>query len=334
MLRLLISQTKKHKAVNHLLAKPLEQIVPKDFKGRFSAWWEGVDYVPSPHDPSEEGIHSDEPGEDPFDGVSEALVAMAFAQGLWGEGYLGPGDATHYTDLIKNLSLSNEKSLCVLGSGLAGAAREIVRETDVWVTCYESRKIAVEESHRQCMIQGMGKKIKINAYDPETVELPEEKFNSIVSFEEFLFVQNKARLIEGASTALKFTGSLLLTDYIVLKDDLSSESLAAMFPRLWGDAKLWKVDQYKACFEESGLTPRVSEDVTARYVKMIEQGWSQWRRLLDTLKGRDMSSAQEAAILRMIGTQAAVWANRLEALNAGDIGVYRLLALKPSAPVR
>ncbi len=320
--------------MNNLFAKPLERIAPKDFKGKLSAWWEGIDYVPPPPGASEEDDHAGEADVNPFQGVSETLVAMAFAQGLWGGGCLGPGDANFYTDLIKNLFLTNEKSLAILGSGLAGPARHIVRETDVWTTGFESRDIAIEESNRQCVQNGMAKKITISAYDPETVELPEDKYNSIVSFEEFLFVQNKSRLIEQAAGSLKYTGSLLLTDYVALKDDLDEDNLALMFPRLWGEVSLWSAEQYTAAIQESGLTFRISEDVTPRYAKLIEQGWAQWRQLLSTLKSKDMSSAQEAAVLRMIGDQAALWANRLEAMNAGDIGVYRLLARKPSAPVR
>ncbi len=320
--------------MTNLFTKPLERIAPKDIKGKFAAWWEGVDYAPPPPALLDEEGQAEEAGENPFQDVSDVLVAMAFAQGLWGEGYLGPGNAAHHTDLIKNLSLTNEKNLGVLGSGLAGAARDIVRETDVWITGYDSRDIAVEESNKQCMVNGMAKKITISAYDPETIELPEDKFNSIVSFEEFLFVQNKPRLIEQAAASLKHTGSLLVTDYVTLKGDLDKEKAASLFPRLWGDANLWSAEQYKAAIEEAGLNSRVSEDVTARYAAMIEQGWAGWRRLLNTLKNKDLSSAQEAAVMRMVGNQAALWANRLEAMNEGEIGVYRLLALKPSAPVR
>ena len=320
--------------MNNLFAKPLERIALNDFTGKFSAWWDGVDYVVPQPEPVEEGGQDAQSADNPFEDVSESMVAMAFAQGLWGEGYLGPGKANHYTDLVKNMSLSNEKNLGVLGLGLAGAVRDIVRETDVWVTGYESRKIAVNESNRQCTNSGMAKKITIHAYDPGTIELPENKFNGIVSFEEFLFVENKSRLIEQVAASLKHSGSFLLTDYVALKGDPDKDRLATMFPTLWGGASLWKVEQYVAAIEEAGLKSRVSEDITTHYVKMIEEGWAGWRKLFNTLKSKDMSSAQEAAVFRMVGEQAAVWANRLDAMNAGEIGVYRLLALKPSAPVR
>ncbi len=314
-----------------LLSKPLGLIAPKDFKRKFAAWWEGVEYRPPVSDTATD---VDAEGNAALAHIPETLLAMAFAQGLWGEGYLGPGTADHYIDLVKGLSLTHDKSLAILGIGLAGPARDIVRETDVWISGYEARATAIEEANAQCTKAGMAKKIVISSYDPEKPDLPEAKFDSIVSFEELCFVHNKARLIDVVANALKHKGSVLITDYLALSDDLDDEALKSLFGTAWGTPHLWTSDLYKAAFEEAGLSPRVDENLTTHYVQMIEKGWSRWRRVLDTLQSKDMSSGLQAAVLRALGDQAAIWANRLEAMNSGKIAIHRLLAIKPSAPVR
>ena len=311
------------------LKKPLQKLAPDDFKRKFSAWWEGDEYTPLPQDRQEGGDSANSDGDDPSVDVADDVLSMAVAQGVWGPGYIQPGNAEHYVEMAKTLALTQKKSMAVIGAGLGGPARDISRATDVWITAYEARLKAAEEGQRQSKMAGVGKRVEISHFDPETVELPENKFHAIASFEIFCFVENKERLLQQCEMSLKPSGSLLFTDYVVKEDTPPDERLTELFAPKWGQPFLWTPHQYAAAVSESGLGLRVQEDVTQSYVDLIQQAEPLWTKLLSDLEGS--STSLQSAIYNSVGAEHAEWVSRLEALQSGEISVYRYLALKPAA---
>ena len=310
------------------LTKPLQKLAPGDFKRKFSAWWEGDEYTPLPEaDQDDESADSAE-GEQPVH-VADDVLSMAVAQGVWGPGYIQPGNADHYVEMAKTLTLSKKKSMAIIGAGLGGPARDISRATEVWVTAYEARLKAAEEGQRQSDMAGMSKRVPISHFDPETIEFPESKFHAIASFEIFCFIENKERLLQQCEMSLKPSGSLLFTDYVVKEDVPGEERLAQLFAPKWGQPFLWTPDQYASAVAESGLGLRVQEDVTQNYIDLIQQAEPLWTKLLSDLEGS--STSLQSAIYNSVGSEHAEWLSRLEAMQSGELSVYRYLALKPAA---
>jgi len=310
------------------LKKPLQKLAPGDFKRKFSAWWEGDEYTPLPDaDPDTDGSAASE-ADDPSVHVADDVLSMAVAQGIWGAGYIQPGNAEHYVEMAKTLALTQKKSMAVIGAGLGGPARDISRVTDVWITAYEARLTAAKEGQRQSDMAGMSKRVEIAHFDPDTIDLPENKFHAIASFEIFCFVEQKERLLQQCEMSLKPSGSLLFTDYVVKEDVPSQERLAQLFAPKWGQPFLWTPHQYAAAVSESGLGLRVQEDVTQSYVDLIQQAEPLWTKLLSDLEGS--STSLQSAIYNSVGAEHAEWVSRLEALQSGEVSVYRYLALKPA----
>ncbi len=259
-------------------------------------------------------------------------MALAVAQGLWGEGYLGPGTAEYSASLVKDLALTSEHNLAILGIGLAGPARDIVRETDVWVSGYESREKAIDEANRQCAASGLAEKIQIAPYNPEAAQFAQDKYNAAFSLEEFCFVENKEQLLKQIAGALKPNGSLLFIDYVLPATDADLEILASSFDGVWGQARLWTVDQYKQAIADAGFTLTADRDLNGDYLPMIERGWTRWRKVLASLQEGRAGSEHRSRVMRLIGDEAAKWADRLDALNSGKLIVHLFQAQKPGEP--
>ena len=311
------------------LTQPLQKLAPDDFKRKFSAWWEGDEYVPLPESHIE-GDQSNASGDDDQSvNVADDVLSMAVAQGVWGPGYIQPGNAEHYVEMAKTLALTKKKSMAIIGAGLGGPARDISRATDVWVTAYESRQKAAEEGQRQSSMAGLAKRVAVSHFDPETIDLPEAKYHAIAGFEIFCFIENKERFLQQCEMSLKPSGSLLFTDYVVKEEVPSDERLAQLFAAKWGKPHLWTPHQYAATISESGLGLRVQEDVTPTYIELIQNAEPLWTKLLSDLQGS--SNSLQSAIYDSVGMEHAEWVSRLEAMQSGELSIYRYLALKPAA---
>jgi len=262
--------------------------------------------------------------------VSEELLRLVVAQGLWGEGYLGPGSPELLAKLIIPLQLSNEKNLGIIGFGLGGAARHIARETEVKITGYERRSNILAEALRQFTAAGLKKNIAVKAYKPNSVRLPKEKFDGVIAFQELSLVENKERLIKQVYRSLKPAGTFVLTDYVIANGDFDQAKQASCFSGTSGQTFLCSPEEYTATIEKSGFNISVQEDITSQPLSLIVQGWAGWRQILKAMIGFDSSSVDEASILRVLGEQATEWANRLDALNKDDLAVYQFVCRKPA----
>ena len=316
------------------LTAPLEKMAPHDFKRKFHAWWEGEVYTPLPEsgDASSETISAEESvaqeASTPAH-IDADVLMMAVAQGIWGQGYLQPGSAKYYADITHSLSLAEEVELALLGAGIGGIARDIVSQSGCPIAAYENISAACAEAERQVAQAAFAEKLTLHAYDPETIELPEQAYDALASFERFSLIKEKQRLLKQVELSLRAGGYLLITDYVTTGAELEEESLSQMFPPAMGDAHLVSVEDYVTLISEAGFGLRVQEDITQDYLALIQGGATRWTKLMSGLENAE--SAMQAKIFQAVGDEHAFWTKRLEALQSGQLAVYRFLALKPGS---
>jgi SAM-dependent methyltransferase len=317
----------------------LDSAVNPDLKKKVAAWWQGVDVDDlegwdnkSDLENSDEAEPDQEAapvaGPDPFSTRYDISHLIVVSQKLWGAGFTSPGGNNFIEEWGQQLSLNKEKSTAFLGCGLGGQAREISKSTGSWVTGYDRHPEFVEEGADQANMAGMTKNATSAIYNPENPELPEKKYNAVISKEEFCFVDNKSGLLDSIKSSLKSGGLLLFTDYLAKGSDVTEDQLLGWFGDLQGKASLWTEVDYVSKLEACGLDIHVNEDFSDRYVEFIGSGWSGYREIVQDIKGGEDSDQEKACLLHCVADAAERWTRIAEALGSGQLEIRRFLARK------
>ncbi len=302
---------------------------------RFLAWWEGIDEGDlGPVAPDDAVGEEELPGPvlpaQPYTPRMPKLSAhLLIAQELWGEGYLGPGDLDFVLTLLAQMGVSRDKSLAVIGIGLGGPARDLCRESGVWVSGYEQRGDLIETASEQCLMAGLARKVTVQLFDPGRAELPVGKYHIIMCRDELHAMPDKATILKIMYEALRPGGSVLVTDYVA-SGDADAETLGqSAFSEFWGGARIDTADTYSRLIREAGFELRVKKDMTEEYVDLISASTPGWGRLMAMFQAGDSRIADRQEFADALAREAEMWAVRQRALQEGDLAVYRMFGLKP-----
>ncbi|MGF1455026.1 MAG: methyltransferase domain-containing protein [Alphaproteobacteria bacterium] len=303
---------------------------------RFLAWWEGLDeadlqepdeayLTPAPADMSgpEEGSPLYVPR------IPQLADHLTIAQALWGEGYLGPGDRDFILSLVSQLAISRDKSLALLGIGLGGPARDLCRDSGIWVSGYEARPDLIEPASEQCLMAGLARKVSVQHFDPQTTALPDGKYHIVMSRDEFHTLGRQDHMMGQVYSALRPGGSALVTDYVVTEAGDPERLATTAFSDIWGGAVLTTADDLARAMREAGFDLRVRKDMTDAYIDLISATTPGWGRLLDMLQNGDERVCDRREFVQALARETEMWGERLRALKAGELAVYRLFGLKP-----
>ena len=300
------------------------------YKHAFLLWWNGEAEPKIRHLPAEGSGRRTPVVALPRKKQQQDINARGIVlQALWGEGNLSPGPTEFINELIARLGLTSEMSMLDLGAGLGGPARAISSAYGVWVTAFETVPEYVKVGMEQSVMHGMGKKVPLAHYAPETVELPKRKFDCVFSKELLHHVQAKKRLLAEIEAGLKARGQFFIIDFVVTDKGKASPRIAE-----WNEADeeashFWSREEYTAAFAEAKLDLRVTEDQTARYCEMIAEGFRGLKKNMDNLLATETDTDRQSELLRALAFESNRWAVRAEALQSGDIAVLRFSGLNP-----
>ena len=318
------------------LKAKLDDVVTPDLKKKVAAWWHGVD-VEDLDWPQEELVEAldevddaddGEESVDPFTAKYDLSHFIVVSQEIWGKGFHSPGGPEFMDEWGQQLSLNKDKSSAFFGSGLGGQAREISKTTGSWITGYDRIQELVEEGADQANMAGMAKNATSEIYDPAIIEFSDEKFHAVLAKEEFVFVEDKARLIEQIGSSLKKNGLFMFTDYVWVDEEVSVTDAEAMFGTLLGQPRLWREQDYVSKLESCDLDIHVNEDFSDRYVDFISSGWARYRNIVADIKNGPESDQEKARLLHLVADAAEHWTRIATSLGAGHIQVRRFLARK------
>lgn len=298
----------------------------------FVAWWNGkdrpelsTDEETPPDDTPQTDARPAAPAREP---TPEELLKLRIliAESLWGEGFVGPGDFAFVMEQISQFGLSKEHSVCILGSGLAGAARAITKETGTWITAFEEKDDIIPIAREQCAVAGLAKRVVVTEFDPKATEIPESKFHVILSFDRFYAIEDKKTVLGRCKKALTGDGGLLITDYVVPRAPEEGRA-EEWFDPFWGKPHLATAQNYINMFKAMKMDLRVKKDITADYVRMINTALPKWKDLLELANEPEVDGISRAAFAKFLAQEAETWAKRMEALSKGELQVYRFLAM-------
>lgn len=305
---------------------------------RFHAWWDGVQIddaagtraagVNTGNCRSAQGLRG--PNEQEFARRSSSVWTdpqYQIKECMWGTGFVGPGGADYVSTLIKPLGLDSSMSVVEFGASLGGSSRQIHQDTGAWVTGYERSPLLVEAAAEQSAKAGMTRQVKIVKYEPANISLRPESAAAVFSKEALFRIENKAALLKTAHAALRTQGHLLFTDYMLGQPEPDSAAVEDWLHNEPSDAHAWSLEEAYTCLNELGFEVRVSEDTSIEFKSRVLKAIAKFMRNFDG--GRQFGAGWRVALLN----EVELWARRLNAMESGNAGVYRIYAWKKPAPV-
>jgi SAM-dependent methyltransferase len=293
---------------------------------RLRAWWYGVDFRDLSTLPAaelERALVVAAPSVD----ADQPLDRLALAQRIWGPGLLLPGGTDQIMTMIKPFGVNPAMSLLDLSAGLGGASRHVSVLFDVYITGMERAPEIARRGQEMSIQAGLGRKVPISVYDPESVELRPHAFDAV--YAQFLFagVLDKERLVREIMRCLKPRGQLALYEFVQREGGPDEPRLAQLRQREPYPMLPWRAAQFADCLSNVGFDCRIAEDHTAPYREHILAGWGQLMKLVEI---KELPKSH----LQALQDEAELWARRLAALDAGVLGVTRFYAVSTQGAVQ
>ncbi len=236
----------------------------------------------------------------------------------------GPGSADQVLDMVKPMGLTEKKSLLYVGCGLGGATQAIVRNYAARVVGLDASPLLAKAGMELSEKAGLAKKAPIQHFDPDKLELQPHKFDAACFRHSLSGVENKKRVMAEVEKALRPEGHFMISDFALTRPGPGSPALLALLASEGTPSRFTTLDDMKASVEALKLDLRIAEDTTEEFRRLVTEGWT---KFADTIKGKSLD-AEEAVSL---ASELKLRQNRLAAIDAGDLCVVRVYALKQIA---
>jgi len=188
---------------------------------------------------------------------------------IFGDNYISTGGLETTENLFSRLEGWIKPGMRVLdvGSGIGGAAFDLVKRYDAQVTGIDLAEEMVAVGHDRAKAAGMSDKVQFILGDVLKTDFP-EKFDLLWSRDAFMHVPDKAKLFAKLYSLLKDGGKLIITDYARGKTPASPE-----FEQYIKDTGYSVVEpqQYGKILEGAGFVDVIVDDATATFVDILER---------------------------------------------------------------
>lgn len=246
------------------------------------------------------------------------------AQMLWGDGFVGPGDAQFMVDAVRPFGLNPAKSVLDCSAGLGGAARAIVDTYDTWVTGLEPSPLLAKMGMRRSELLDVSRKAPVMPYDPETFN-PAGSYDLVLADRILHRVRDKGPYLDHLCECVKPKGSALLMDYVIDGAPASWDCWNA-----WKDTEPlelypWTAQRMKDELVQRNMDVRIVEDITVKLRRLIVE---RVRWLADLLQSTVATTADKG-LMAGLARELQLWWARLKVLGHG-LRYYRFVALKPA----
>ena len=302
--------------------KPDRQRVPLLL--RLKAWWDGCDVVIHPREAVKAGVATPmRPALGEYDPKRPwETPRVLLAQMLWGAGFSQPGGADEAIQLAKPFALDPAMTVIDLAAGLGGGARAVVEQFGVWVSGYEADPEYAAAGMELSAQAGLGKKAEISLSLPDDLEIRTNSVDCVMCRELLHKVADMARLLHVVEQALKPSGQLVLTDYMLSEPGRADSAAVTAWRQSTGNtAELWSLDRYTLALGAEKMDVRVTEDITAAARRMTLGAWAELTR---TLAGATLAPPLAQCMVDELERCMRLVA----AIDSGDLKLFRIYALK------
>ncbi len=293
---------------------------------RLRAWWEGdeLDLAGSGPDGMGEFEEPDvTPGLKPEDAEGWTVERVQAAQRVLGHGQLMAGGEAFIHRLITPLGMNEKMSILEYGSRIGSVTRAVAQDTGAWVNGFEADALLAETAAELSTAAGLAKKATVAAMSLEKSDMREHSCDSALSFEALYSVEDKEGAFNTIKRLLKPRGQLLITDFARAIDQDSSPDI-----EIWSAYERQPVDLrhaawYSEYLESIGFDVRIAEDMTPQYCHEIVSSLHAFQL---SMNEAPVSDAFKPWVL----AEVEYWAQRMAALQSGDIALYRIHAMVKS----
>lgn len=267
---------------------------------RFNAWWEGYGFNAA----EERAAIAAASRED----TPQIAVHDAVASAIWGEGRLDPGDAAWTMRHARTLGVSLRARIAVLGAGVAGPLRDLKAGTR-WRLAGYSR--TPEQAKGQ----------RIYPYETAMSRVSRGAAEGGLCFFELHRDPDPAMIALFAAELVRPGAPFCFVDFTAAR---RGARLKSCFEAPWSGS-LRTADQFAEILDHAGFRVADMTDETRAFLPLIVRGWSRWKSGYAKAATIDGAAAR-ADYVATLGRYAHLWAERFDAIKAGQLQVIRFQA--------
>ncbi len=285
---------------SHADAAPLDWRDRLAFESRrFNAWWEGYAFDPAAERAAIAAAASAQtPPEGPLD--------IDIARAIWGEGRLDPGDPAWTMRHARTLGVSLKSEIVVLGAGVGAPLRDLKNAARWKVAGF---------SHIPARVKGLD----VIPYAAAMTRINRASADGGLCFFELHRDPDPAMFALFAAELVKPNAPLAFVDFTVAR---KGARLKACFAEPWGGSPR-QANQIVEILEKSGFRVADTVDETRAFLPLITRGWSRWRSAYN--RALEFSDKRlRAEYLHLLAQYAHLWAERFDAIKAGQLQVTRI----------
>ncbi|OFX01494.1 MAG: hypothetical protein A3E78_06850 [Alphaproteobacteria bacterium RIFCSPHIGHO2_12_FULL_63_12] len=268
---------------------------------RFNAWWEGFAFDAA----AERAALAADAG---AASAPEGPADQDIAKSIWGEGRLDPGDPAWTMRHARTLGVALKAEVVILGAG-AGAPLKDLKHGTRWKLSGYSR------------IASRIKGLDVIPYEAALTRINRASADGGISFFELHRDADPAMIALFAAELVKPNAPFAFVDFTVAR---RGARLKSCFADPWGGSPR-QADQFVELLETSGFRINDTVDETRAFLPLVARGWSRWRAAYS--RALEFSDKRRRAdYLNLLAQYAHLWAERFDAIKAGQLQVTRILA--------
>ncbi len=253
---------------------------------------------------------------------------LAIEEEIWGTGFLTPGGGPEVLRYAAPIGLSAAATLLLLGAGTGGPAQILATERGIWVAAHEADPDLAAIAARRIQRAGaaLAKRAFVSQWDRHDPDFRPRSAHHALAIDAIRDATAEP-VLAAIATALKPHGQIVLVETVApTPPDPADPAIAAWF-RLEGRAPLLPApDTITRALTRIGFDVRVTEDLSARHMRLAVHGWRHFVRQM----ARERPAHDRAAA---IVTEAELWTRRIRLMHSGQIRLMRWHAIGPAHPV-
>ncbi len=288
---------------------------------RFRAWWDGYEIAKSPVDRDAVAAPPTTDARPPPEMDSWAPERLHAAELIFGDGQIDPIGIDFIDEMIRPLGMNDKMSVLEFPAGIGASARAVARITGAWVQAVEPDPVLAAAAAEHSTKAGLAKKAAVGAGDLGDVGVRDQSCDVVLSFSGLQGFPDKGEVLARMDRVLKPTGEMVLTDFALTAEGAAGPEIEAWVAREATAEAPGTLEDLIARLEGLNLDVRIAEDKVEDYAGLARRAL---RDFLDGAEEREVSPELRAWVMREI----EFWARRLAALEAGDLGFYRIHAIR------
>ncbi len=269
---------------------------------RFHAWWEGYAFDASAERSRLARAHGLDVATDLF---TDVKPEDEIAQGIWGAGRLEPGGPAWTMRFARELGAPLKARIVVLGAGAGGPLRDLKSATRWRVSGFTR-------------YAGAARGVDLKSYEKVMSRINRAAAQGALSFFELHRDPDPRAFAFFAGELVSPGAPVSFIDFTAAR---KGRGLKACFAAPWTGAPKPSGD-YAAMLEDAGLRVADVEDETRAFMPLVTNGWGNWKSAYEEAS-KIQDAGRRAARLRVLSRYAHLWAERLDALKAGQLQVTR-----------